>query len=97
VHLFLHRKPIGALLSRCANEQEPRVFKSVSSVTRVRHAMSKSANRQSDSARGSDEQKPASGDRHGGSSTKKSKAGEQAQKDAALTQQQSPGEPAGGE
>ncbi|WP_068026048.1 hypothetical protein [Rhodoplanes sp. Z2-YC6860] len=62
--------------------------------------MSESANRQSDSARGSDQQKPASADRRGGSSADKSKAGEageQAQKEAALTQQQSPGEPAGGE
>jgi hypothetical protein len=59
--------------------------------------MSESGNRQSDSARGSDKQKPASGDRRDGSSAAESKAGQQAQKDAALTQQQSPGEPAGGE
>lgn len=59
--------------------------------------MSESENRQSDSPRGGDKQKPASGDRPGGSSAGKSKAGQQAQKDAALTQQQSPGEPAGGE
>jgi hypothetical protein len=59
--------------------------------------MSESANRQSGSPRGSDKQKPASDDRRRGSSADKSKDGQQAQKDAALTQQQSPGEPAGGE
>ncbi len=59
--------------------------------------MSESANRQSDSPRGGDKQKPASGDRPGDPSAGKSKAGQQAQEDAARTQPPYPGEPAGGE
>jgi hypothetical protein len=85
-------------LSRCcANAQEQRVFEHVFYSTRARHAMSESANRQSDGTRGNDKQKPASRDRRGDSSADKSKAGQQAQKDAALAQPPSPGEPAGGE
>jgi len=80
-----------------ANAQEQCVFEHVFCSTKAGHAMSESANRQSDSTRGSDKQKPVSRDRGGDSSADKSKAGQQAQKDAAVTQPPVPGEPSGGE
>jgi hypothetical protein len=59
--------------------------------------MSESENRQSDDTLGRDKQKPHVRDRNGDPSADKSKAGQQAQKDAARTQPPYPGEPSGGE
>jgi len=62
------------------------------------HAMSESAKRQSNDQRSRDKQQSTSSDdRARDRSADKSRAGLEAQKEAARTQPPSPGEPAGGE
>ncbi len=59
--------------------------------------MTESAKQQSDTAPRREKQKPDARPRDRDSSADNSKTGEQAQKDAALSQPPYPGEPAGGE